>query len=204
MQRIPRPVRITPAARDAAARTFLPVSGSQGFSFMYLPCRSKEPISAMREKLRKLKLQSSRLLDIHYPTNNVMAMLVHNDYLEEATNLLQLNKIDLIENFSPDSPNNLSNPKLADLTHEERIATAINLHQTRLTNIALRIRQDQRKLAVARAFHKQAWITTEQFVSLVQTVRPSTQPPAPSTSTNMQIDSSDDSPADGSTLAHSN
>ncbi|OBZ80665.1 hypothetical protein A0J61_11286 [Choanephora cucurbitarum] len=123
--RLPRPARVTPAARDAAARTFQPVSETQGFSFVYLPCRSKEPISNMREKLRKLKLQSSHLLDIHYPTNNIMSILVHNDYLEETTRLLQLQKIDLLQDFEPTSSTLLRDPKFDDATETQRVVVMI-------------------------------------------------------------------------------
>ncbi|KAG1440401.1 hypothetical protein G6F56_011941 [Rhizopus delemar] len=72
--------RISLAAREAAARNFLPISETQGFAFIYFHLRSKEPMSAMRMRLRRLKLQSSRILDIHYPTNNVVALLVYSDY----------------------------------------------------------------------------------------------------------------------------
>ncbi|KAI8331963.1 hypothetical protein BD560DRAFT_341354, partial [Blakeslea trispora] len=143
-----------------AARTFLPASTSQGFSFIYLHCRSKEPISKMREKLRALKLQSSRLLDIHYPANHVMAILIHNDYLEEATNILQLQQIELTP-FEPTLPDHLNDSKYADLSLDQRSAAAIEVYQQRLIHIATRIRHDQRKLAVARSFHKQGWVTTD-------------------------------------------
>ncbi|RCH95003.1 hypothetical protein CU098_010419 [Rhizopus stolonifer] len=82
-QHLPRNSRqhtISPAAREAAARNFLPISETQGFAFIYLHLRGKEPMSAMRMRLRRLKLQSSRILDIHYPTNNVVALLVYSDY----------------------------------------------------------------------------------------------------------------------------
>ncbi|KAI8364974.1 hypothetical protein BD560DRAFT_402663 [Blakeslea trispora] len=175
------------ASEDAAARTFLPVSESQGFSFIHLPCRSKEPISNMREKLRTLRLQSSRLLGIHYPTNNLMSILVHNDYLEEASNLLRLHQIELVSDFDPTSPSLLP----------------IEIHQNRLVNIALRVPVAQRKISIARSFRKQEWITEEQFLQILQTVRPSSQPPAADSSA-MQLDSTDSSLADGSTSAPTN
>ncbi|KAI8384102.1 hypothetical protein BD560DRAFT_431348 [Blakeslea trispora] len=201
--RLPRPVRSTPARRDAAARTFLPVSESQGFSFIHLPCRSKEPIFNMREKLRTLRLQSSRLLDIHYPTNNIMSILVHNDYLEEASNLLRLHQIELVSDFDPTSPSLLRDPKYADYTESQRTATAIEIHQNRLVNIALRVPVAQRKISIARSFRKQEWITEEQFLQILQTVRPSSQPPAADSSA-MQLDSTDSNLADGSTSAPTN
>ncbi|KAI8354644.1 hypothetical protein BD560DRAFT_426773 [Blakeslea trispora] len=108
-----------------------------------------------------------------------------------------------MKDFSPTSPDNLNDPKFMNLTEEDRSVTATQLHRTRLTNIVLRIHQDQRKLAVARSFHKQVWIATEQFLNTVQTVRPNTQPADLSASTNIHFDSSGLSPADDSTSAPS-
>ena len=137
-----------------------------------------------------------------------MSILVHNDYLEETTRLLQLQKIDLLQDFEPTSPTLLRDPKFDDATEAQRTAAATEIHQRRLINIALRIPVNQRKLSVARSFLKQDWITIGQFTTLVHTVRPPTKPtnPAPSTSTssNMQLDSTTDSLADGSSSAPSN
>ncbi|OBZ83751.1 hypothetical protein A0J61_08198 [Choanephora cucurbitarum] len=202
-QRLPRPARASPAAREAVSRTFSRTSDSQGFSFIYLHCRGKEPISKMREKLRILKLQSSRLIDIHYPSNHVMAILLHNDYLEEATNLLTLNQIELLT-FDPTSLEHLNDPKYTDLTPEQRSSEACEIYQQRLCHMITRIRNEHRQIAVARSFRKQAWITEDQFTNIVHTIRPPTQKPTISTSTAMQLDSNDTSPADGSTSAHSN
>ncbi|KAI8348818.1 hypothetical protein EDC96DRAFT_417879, partial [Choanephora cucurbitarum] len=82
------------------------------------------------------------------------SILVHNDYLEEATRLLQLHEIDPIQDFNPTSPTLLRDPKFTEHTDAQRAAAATKIHQNRLINIALRIPIDQRKLSVARSFQK--------------------------------------------------
>ncbi|KAI8982957.1 hypothetical protein BDB01DRAFT_134624 [Pilobolus umbonatus] len=52
------PKRRTVASKKAIARTFIPISSTHGFQFVYLHSRGKEPISAMRSKLRKLGAHS--------------------------------------------------------------------------------------------------------------------------------------------------
>ncbi|KAI9324419.1 hypothetical protein BD770DRAFT_302658, partial [Pilaira anomala] len=63
-----------------AARMFTPVSESQGFKYVYLPCRAREKYSDVRKKLKSLKIDTARILDVHYPAQKVIALLVHNDY----------------------------------------------------------------------------------------------------------------------------
>ncbi|CAO3687124.1 unnamed protein product [Rhizopus stolonifer] len=101
-QRLPRfsrHQRGTPAVREAAARNFLPISETQGFSFVYLCLHGKEPVSTMRMRLCRLKLQSSRILDIHHFTNNIVFLLVHNAYYQEAIQILEMQQITCLPDF---------------------------------------------------------------------------------------------------------
>ncbi|KAG0830854.1 hypothetical protein G6F17_014068 [Rhizopus arrhizus] len=75
---------------QVVARTFTPVSGTHGYQYIYLPCRFRESISNARAKLAKLRLENSRILHLYYPTSRVVAILVHNDYVDHA--LTTLNK----------------------------------------------------------------------------------------------------------------
>ncbi|KAI8977939.1 hypothetical protein BDB01DRAFT_700219, partial [Pilobolus umbonatus] len=103
--------RRTKTAKKVIARNFIPVSENQGFQYVYLHCRGKEPISSMRSKLRKLGLQSGRILDVHFPANQVVALLVHNDYVNDVEDLLNRQKITLLADFNPLSGDILKDPK---------------------------------------------------------------------------------------------
>ncbi|CAO3697493.1 unnamed protein product [Rhizopus stolonifer] len=144
--KISRHQRSTPAAREAAARNFLPISEIQGFSFIYLHLRGKEPMSTMRMRIRRLKLQSSRILDIHYPTNNIVALLVHNDYYQEAIQILEIQQITCLPNFVSFSKQHLRDSRYNDKSIEERQSAAKAIFHQRLTNIALRVQHDNRKI----------------------------------------------------------
>ncbi|PHZ17195.1 uncharacterized protein RHIMIDRAFT_288140 [Rhizopus microsporus ATCC 52813] len=47
------------------------------------------PVGQLRSRLRQLDINNSRILDIHYPTRNVVALLVHNDYAPELKSYVQ-------------------------------------------------------------------------------------------------------------------
>ncbi|EIE83029.1 hypothetical protein RO3G_07734 [Rhizopus delemar RA 99-880] len=51
--------RITPRQYQAITRAFSPVSDSSGYQYIYLPSRYREPISSLRAKLRKLKINNT-------------------------------------------------------------------------------------------------------------------------------------------------
>ncbi|KAG1189687.1 hypothetical protein G6F70_009438 [Rhizopus microsporus] len=69
--------------QETAARFLQPPSENQGFQYIYIPTKARVPIGQLRSRLRQLDINNSRILDIHYPTRNVVALLVHNDYASE-------------------------------------------------------------------------------------------------------------------------
>lgn len=133
----PRPIRFV--SKKAAARSFLPVSSSQGFQFLYIFSRGKEPYNVIRSKLSKLGIASNRVLDIHYPTNQVLALLVHNDYASTVTDIFQKSGVTLKTDFNPLSPSIIKDPRLSSLSEKEKATKATDIHQKRLCNTVKRI-----------------------------------------------------------------
>ncbi|KAI8973025.1 hypothetical protein BDB01DRAFT_808439 [Pilobolus umbonatus] len=131
----PRPRRSptsgVPRNKDAIARRFQLPSDNQGRCY-----------SETRKALSRLGLPSSRVLDVCYPVNGMVGILVHNDYVEEATMSLSENGISLFGDCDPNDPILLKDPKF-DSDPEEVIQ---------------RLRSPIR-LAVARSFIAQDWIT---------------------------------------------
>ncbi|KAI8971205.1 hypothetical protein BDB01DRAFT_909638, partial [Pilobolus umbonatus] len=177
------PKRRTTASKKAIARSFMPLSTTQGFQFLYLHSRGKEPISVMRTKLRKLGIQSGRILDIHYPDNHVVGLLVHNDYAPEVTEILSKYGITIDSNFNPLSPSILRDPKLATLSDSETTLKAAEIHQNRLIHIIKRVSNLPRQLAIARNFLSSQWISQTQYDEVLTEIRPaaSTTKQAPTT-----------------------
>ncbi|KAG1031593.1 hypothetical protein G6F43_013922 [Rhizopus delemar] len=111
---------LTSRQRQALARSFMPASDNQGYQYLYLPTRFRERISSLRKKLRQLKLDNGRILDVHYPDNNIVALLVHNDYAADATAILAKSGLKPITDFDPRAESCLRDPAFASLTKEQR------------------------------------------------------------------------------------
>ncbi|KAG1549161.1 hypothetical protein G6F47_002729 [Rhizopus delemar] len=69
--------------QEATARLLQPPSTNQGFKYIYLPTKARVPIGQIRSRLRKLDINNNRIIDIHYPDRNIVALLIHNDYEDE-------------------------------------------------------------------------------------------------------------------------
>jgi hypothetical protein len=154
--------RVTPRQVKAVARTFAPLAADHGYQYVYLPCRFREAYSSLRAKLNKLKINSARVLDVHYPDNHVVALLVHNSYAVDLLDRFGKAGVKPLEPFDPLDTARLRDPSFASLSEEERKTKCVELHQQRLLRALKHIRLPVR-LAVARFFHQQEWITKAQY-----------------------------------------
>jgi hypothetical protein len=156
-----------PTARELAriARTFAPPSNNQGFQYIYVPTNKRCPIKIMRTRLARLGLERRRIIDVHYPDQNVVAILVHNDYAAEALQCLKKAKVSPIQ-FDPLHPSVLRNPKHQHLDEASRKIKLIEIqHQRHLKTVSFL--QYPIKIAVARDFVKREWITAAEMQELI-------------------------------------
>ncbi|KAI7906273.1 uncharacterized protein BX663DRAFT_529099 [Cokeromyces recurvatus] len=153
------------ARQAAAARFFQPPSLNQGFKFLYIPTKARIPVGTLHTTFRKLGVNNARLLDIHYPARNTVAILIHNDYETEFTDLLRHHNITIKADFNPSSGKILADPKYSTLTTNERDVIASDLQQTRLERALDHICTPV-KFAVARFFLDKQWISKQKFDSL--------------------------------------
>ncbi|KAG0747374.1 hypothetical protein G6F24_015556 [Rhizopus arrhizus] len=63
--------------RLAAARGFQPVSGDQGFEYVYIPRSRRMSYSEARRRLSRLGVDNWRVLDVCFPAHSVAGLLVH-------------------------------------------------------------------------------------------------------------------------------
>ncbi|KAG1512430.1 hypothetical protein G6F53_005185 [Rhizopus delemar] len=138
--------------QEAAARLLQSPSTNQGFKYIYLPTKARVPIGQIRSRLRKLGINNSRIIDIHYPDRNIVALLIHNDYEDELRQQLQRFKVTIKEDFNPCDPQVLRDPKYADRTPAEREDLAFMHHCNRIER-ALQYIRTPVKFAVARYFY---------------------------------------------------
>ena len=169
-RKLKRPPTAAPSARkqEAAARAFVLPSDNHGFQYTYLPARARIPTGQMRAKLRKLGIDNSRVLDIHYPDRQVVALLMHNDFVPEALETFNKFGVKPLENFDPCSPSNLRDPKYAQLS--SRIDRSMqNSTTTTACSRALNFLRIPVRYAVARQFTSIGWITVPQLRDILAT-----------------------------------
>ncbi|KAG1040046.1 hypothetical protein G6F43_012374 [Rhizopus delemar] len=144
--------------QETAARILQPPSENQGFQYIYVPTKARVPVGQLRSRLRKLDINNSRIFDIHYPTRNVVALLVHNDYASELKSHLQKFKVRTKDDFNPCDGSILMDPKYEQSSKEERDDFALMHHSDRVKKALSYIRAPV-KAAVARYFYNQGWIS---------------------------------------------
>ncbi|KAG1566341.1 hypothetical protein G6F48_013754 [Rhizopus delemar] len=84
---------------EAIHRRFVPVAAHHDYEYVYLPSRYREPISSLRSKLHKLKINNARVLDVHYPDRQVVALLVHTEYTADLLAAFAKAKVEPIQGF---------------------------------------------------------------------------------------------------------
>lgn len=129
-----------------------PPSKNQGFQYLYLSTKARFPVGQVRSRLRKLKINNDRILDISYPDRHDVALMVDNDYADELWSQLKKFKIILKDEFDPCDPKILRNPKYADCTEEEKTNLTFLHHCNRMER-ALRFICAPIKLAITRYFY---------------------------------------------------
>ncbi|KAI9325457.1 hypothetical protein BD770DRAFT_303156, partial [Pilaira anomala] len=155
---------------NIASRAYFVPSGEQkGYEYVYFPCRARISRKAQRKNLKVLGAQNGRILDIHYPSGNVVALLVHKSYTQEIQKALQGAGITHIKNYDPTSSNIISNPELQHLSEEEKINLAKEKYNQRLMRALPFIRNDYTKKSVANFFFSQQLITKDQLDTFLNT-----------------------------------
>ncbi|KAG1488510.1 hypothetical protein G6F53_013566 [Rhizopus delemar] len=134
--------KITAKQMEVIHRRFVPVTSRPDYEYVYLPSRYREPISSLRAKLQKLKINNARVLDVHYPDRQVVALLVHSDYVTDLLAAFAKAKVQPIKDFNPLNPDLLRDPKFASLPESDRAAKCTEVHQARLVRALKHIRLD--------------------------------------------------------------
>jgi hypothetical protein len=148
-------------------RLFTAISSNQGFEHIYVPIRSRVPYKKVRSELRNAGINSGSIVDIHYPNNKVLALLVHNDYIDTCRSLLLAEGLTCIENFNPYDPKHLADPQFKEATDEERTKQLAIIRENQVHKTLTYLRNPV-KLAVARDFHRKGLISTEFLDDLVK------------------------------------
>jgi hypothetical protein len=167
-----RPAGGPPPRRAIASLSRLvspPTGAAPGYQYVYYPAnRSRRTIRQVRQVLRSVGLNNSRILDVHFPCDKVTAFLVHVDYVLEFTSVFhKFTKQSPIADFDPFDPEHLKDPKFTDLDQELRVQKAREIANLRFLRAVLHVRPSLR-ISLARSFLHQEYIVDAQFDSILE------------------------------------
>ncbi|KAI8368218.1 uncharacterized protein BYT42DRAFT_504111 [Radiomyces spectabilis] len=160
-------LKVSPKRMATLARAFTPTSETHGFQYVYIPSKFRMKTKALRQTLRTLGFDNSRILDVHYPDRQVVALLIHNDYHDTLVASFARHNINPLKDFNPRDPSHLRDPKFVGLSLEDRQREANQIHLQRLEH-ALQFIREPVKFAVARSFHSQQWIDDDMLRFFLQ------------------------------------
>ncbi|KAI7847065.1 hypothetical protein BDC45DRAFT_415641, partial [Circinella umbellata] len=149
---------------QAAARKLAP-STQSGFKFVYLHQHHRMTIKQLRDILRKLKIDNSRILDVHFPDRGVVGILIHNDYESDLTAQLNRRGVQLHTSFDPCHADIVRDPAFKDKSKEDRTIQAKIIFNNTCNRAITFIKTPHIKLAVARNFLQQEWISETDLQS---------------------------------------
>ena len=186
---------------QAAARKLAP-STQSGFKFVYLHQHHRMTIKQLRDTLRKLKIDNSRILDVHFPDRGVVGILIHNDYESDLTAQLNRRGVQLHKAFDPCHPDIVRDPEFKDKSTDERTTQAKIIFNNTCNRAINFIKTPHIKIAIARNFLQKEWISENDFQSYLapektndeaalaaaNALRPNSQTPPPPESIDMDDD----------------
>ena len=145
--------------RAAIARFFVSpgAKGPQGFKYVYLGRSRKINRSEVRSRLRRIGVDTGRVLDISFPASGVLGVLMHVQYVEQFTAVMQKAGAELITDFDPLSPVHLADPKFSSLSDDEREQQMLELVRDRAIS-TLSFLRPLVVSPVARSFLEWGWI----------------------------------------------
>jgi hypothetical protein len=143
--------------RSTAARAFQTIEGPQGYEFVYIQRHRRMDRSDIRRRLRHIGLDTSRIMDITFPSRNALGLLIHIQYKTEMCALLNESKITPLTAFDPLDPKHIADPKHDTLSANDRAILASQLHRERLTR-GLKFMRPHVAPAVAKAYAAIGWI----------------------------------------------
>lgn len=157
------------SAATAITRLFGPSAGKVSeYQYVYYKSSSRRPLRELRRLFTSLDINASRVLDIHYPVANVVAFLLHADYILQFTSAMHMNgkgSSPLVD-FDPYDPQNLKDPKFASLGADLRLQKAREVENLRCLRSLSFVRRSVR-VSVARSFLRYEKINRAQFDAIL-------------------------------------
>lgn len=156
-----KPIK-APARRPPPSRVFsAPPTVRSEYAVTYLQVRHRYTQSELRKSLRDLKINSARIIDITLPAAGVVGLLTHSSFQATLKTTLEAAKIKILD-FDPQHPTAIGDPKLKELTEEQKARIARHLHNANclrgLAGMPAHIRR-----SVAHDYFVKGYITDQQY-----------------------------------------
>ncbi|KAI7861490.1 hypothetical protein BDF14DRAFT_1887119 [Spinellus fusiger] len=150
---VAKKTRPAPSTRrvESAACAFIIQEGPKGYTYVYIPRGRCMNRPEARRLLRTLGLETGRILDVCFPAHSVLGLLVHVQYVESLTAVLNKAKVDIYKNFDPLDPKHLADPKYATFNVEQMCIEAARLQENRCMQ-AIQYMRPHIAFSVAAAF----------------------------------------------------
>ena len=157
----------------SAARAFAPPNpaADTGFEYVYLARKRKFTRGEIRANLRRLGVDTSRLIDISFPARSCVGLLVHTQYLAELLSQLAAAKVSPVIHFDPVDPTHLADPKFAGDSLAVRSAKILEIHSDRCVGVLRHVRPHLVP-AIGAAFFSAGWISEETLESSIASALP--------------------------------
>lgn len=158
----------TQKRRLAAGRLFQTIAtkGPQGYQYVYIGRSGKILRSEVRSELRKVGIDTSRVLDICFPATGTIGILLHVQYVSEFQDCMRKYEAELINDFEPLDPANLADPKFDALSSGEREHLIYELTNKRALQ-TLKFLRPLNVSGVGKYFLSAGWICQEELDAAV-------------------------------------
>lgn len=147
--------RIFKAPEPSHASDSTNIDTPTGFTFIYTYSAKYSKYSEVRERLYLMKVKLNRVYSIQRPAKNVMAILVHNGYVQELRNIFIECGLTVFDDFNPISPDNIGDKKLLEMlpTVEHRTAKAQSLYYNHMLQAMCALKDPKLGLSILRSFN---------------------------------------------------
>ncbi|KAG1136952.1 hypothetical protein G6F37_011583 [Rhizopus arrhizus] len=115
---------------ESAARDFQPITGPVGFGYVYILRSRRMSRRVAYSRLSVFGIDPYRVLDITFPPQSVVGLLVHEQYKVVLAQLGKA-KIEVYHEFNPCDPTHLADPSHKNKFKAERLAIAMDIHRNR-------------------------------------------------------------------------
>jgi hypothetical protein len=154
----------------AIGRAFMSAPpGPQGFKYVYIPRSRKLTRVEVRSRLRKIGVDTSRVLDIIFPAAGTVGVLLHIQYVKSFTSIMTSIGAKTLDSFDVLDPVHLGDPKYLSYTEDGRATKAMELHANRCLSALtyLHRTKSHQVQPVGRSFIDLGWITDSELLEVL-------------------------------------